>query len=69
MDESILLISETEGDEEGLNDILGDDKYDISRIPFNDNIEKILCENSRPLILADLDLIRDRINLFYDFLR
>ncbi|MGD9160199.1 MAG: diguanylate cyclase [Desulfobacteraceae bacterium] len=65
MNESILLISETEGDEEGFSDIL-DNQYDISRISFNNNIEKVLNENRRALILADLDLIHDRINLFYD---
>jgi len=66
MTESILLISAAEGDKEKFKDILGNDQYDISRIPFNGKIEKTLSGNSRPLILADFDLIRDRINLFYD---
>lgn len=66
MEKSILLISEAKQDKEEIKDILGNDQYDISQIPFNGRLKKILTENSRPLILADFDLIRDKINLFYD---
>jgi diguanylate cyclase (GGDEF)-like protein len=66
MNESILLISEAMGDEEEIKDILGNNQYDIFRIPSNEKIEKVLSENNHPLILADFDLIRYRVDLFYD---
>ncbi len=66
MNVSILLISDAEADKEKFKDILGNNQCDISRIPFNSRTQKILSENNRPLILADFDLIREGIDLFYD---
>ena len=65
MNENILLISDAEADKKRFLNILGKNQYNISRIPFNGKAEKILSENSRPLILADFDLIHERIDLFY----
>lgn len=66
MNEKILLISEVEGEEEALKNILGKDQYAITRIPFNGKVENALSDNNLPLILADFDLVRDRIDLFYN---
>ena len=66
MNVSILLISNTKGDKDKLKNILGDDQHNIYQAPFNEDIEKVLSKNTHPLILADFDLVHDRIDLFYD---
>ena len=66
MNESILLISEAMGDEEEIKAILGNNQYDIFRMPSEEKIDKVLSENNHPLILADFDLMRYKLDLFYD---
>ena len=66
MKEKILLISGSEGDKKKFTNILGSEQYDISWIPSDGEIEKILSENSRPLILMDFDVIGNRASLFYN---
>ena len=66
MCDNVLIISEVEGEEEKFKGILGRDQYDITRIPFNGKVEKALKDDSLPLILVNFDLVRDKLDLFYD---
>lgn len=65
MSENILLISGIEKDEKRFKDLLGRNQYDITRIPCNGNLEEAIGEDRITLILADIDQIRERIDLFY----
>jgi diguanylate cyclase (GGDEF)-like protein len=65
MCENILLISNSEMDEERLKGLLGTDQYKITRISFNGGAEKALVDEGIPLIIADYDLIREKVHIFY----
>ena len=65
MHETILLISEDQEDLGLFKTILGTDRFSINQIPFTRDIGEKTLENAYPLILADYDLVRDEIDIFF----
>lgn len=69
MHDNILLISEVEGEKEIFANLLERGRYEITQLPFSNDAEERIASNGLPLILADFDHIRNKVDFFYDLLQ
>ncbi|MBW2609564.1 MAG: GGDEF domain-containing protein [Deltaproteobacteria bacterium] len=66
MRETILLISEDQGDLGLFKEILGTDRFSINQISLAQDLGGKILESACPLILADYDLVRDKTDIFFE---
>ena len=67
--EKILIFSNTESDREEITSVIGNNQYDTRMSTFNEKVEKVIEEDEPTLILADYDLVHDRIDVFFNLLQ
>ncbi len=63
--EKVLIISDSEKDREEIISVIGNNHYDIRMSIFNEKVDQVINEDEPALILADYDLIQNRIDIFF----